>query len=102
MNGIGERSQETTVTKPLTIYKCDTEQPKSQDADLWDEVRRIFEGFERTTFAKELEAVFENLQDVELLKALEKTRWTGRPGNPIKVMWKTTIASYVLDIPTIE
>ena len=87
---------------PLATAIIDTEQAKSQDAVLWDEVRRIFQGFEETAFAKELKAVFENLQDGELLKALEKTRWTGRPGNPIKVMWKTTIASYVLDIPTIE
>ncbi len=90
------------MTKPLTLYNSDTEQAKSQDADLWDEVRRIFEGFERTTFAKELEAVFENLQDGELLEALEKTRWTGRPGNPMRVMWRTIITSYALDIPTIE
>lgn len=90
------------MTQPLTIYNCDTEQVKSQDAELWNEVRRIFEGFERTAFAKELKAVFDNLNDENLIAALEKTRWTGRPGNPIKVMWRTLIASYVLDIPTIE
>ncbi len=90
------------MTQPLTLVNFTTKQAKSQDSDLWDEVRRIFEGFERTTFAKELEAVFENLQDGELLEALEKTRWTGRPGTHIKVMWRTIIASYALDIPTIE
>ena len=90
------------MTNPLTIYKSDTDQVRSQDADLWDEVRRIFDGFERAAFAKELEAVFKNLHDEELVETLEKTRWTGRPGNPIKVMWRTIIASYVLDIPTIE
>jgi transposase len=72
------------------------------DATLWDEVKRIFEGFERTAFAKELKAVFENLHDKELIQALEETRWTGRPGYPIKVMWQILIASYVLDIPTIQ
>ena len=90
------------MTQPLTSFNTNTEKAKSQDTDLWDEVKRIFEGFERTAFAKELEAVFEHLYDEELLEALEKTRWTGRPGNPIKVMWRTIIASYVLDIPTIE
>ena len=90
------------MTKLLTIYNGDTEQPKSQDADLWDELKRIFEGFERTAFTRELKGIFENLHDKELLEALERTRWTGRPGYPIKVMWRTTIASYVLDIPTIQ
>jgi len=46
--------------------------------------------------------VFENLHDEELIEVLEKTRWTGRPGYPIKVIWRTTIASYVLDISTIQ
>lgn len=90
------------MTKPLTIFNCDTEQAKSQDAALWDEVKRIFEGFERTAFARELNAVLDNLHDEKLLEALERTRWTGRPGYPIKVMWQTTIAGYVLDIPTIQ
>lgn len=87
---------------PLTIPIIATKQAKSQDAALWDEVKRIFEGFERTAFAKELQAVFENLHDEELLEVLEKTRWTGRPGYPIRVIWRTIIASYMLDIPTIE
>lgn len=90
------------MTQPLTNFIITTKQAESQATDLWDEVRRIFEGFEKTAFAKELEAVFENLHDEELLEALEKTRWTGRPGNPVKVMWRTIIASHVLDIPTIE
>lgn len=90
------------MTKPLTIYNCDTGQVESQEPALWDEVKRIFSGFESTAFTRELKAVFENLHDDELLEALTKTRWTGRPGYPIKVMWHTIIASYVLDIPTIE
>jgi len=49
-----------------------------------------------------LKAVFENLNDEELLEALEKTKWTGRPGYPNKVMWRTIITSYVFDIPTIQ
>lgn len=87
---------------PLATSIISTEQAKSQDAVLWDEVKRIFSGFERTAFAKELRAVFENLHDEELIEALENTRWTGRPGFPIKIMWKTIIASYVLDIFTIQ
>lgn len=90
------------MKQPLTISNFATKQTKSQDSALWDEVKRIFQGFERTAFAKELKAVFENLHDDELLNALEKTRWTGRPGYPIRVMWRTLIASYVLNIGTIE
>ncbi len=86
----------------LTVSIISTKRAKSQDAALWDEVKRIFQGFERTAFAKELQAVFENLYDEELLEALEKTRWTGRPGYPTKVMWRTIIAANVLDIPTIQ
>lgn len=90
------------MTKSLTLINTNTEQVKNQDTDLWDEVKRIFQGFERAAFAKELEAVFQNLHDEELINALEKTRWTGRPGNPIRIMWNTIIASHVLDIPSIE
>lgn len=90
------------MQQPLTIFDFATKQAKSQDAALWDEVKRIFAGFERTVFARELKAVFENLHDEELLEAIERTRWTGRPGYPIKVMWRTIIAGYVLDIPTIQ
>lgn len=91
------------MTQPLTAFNTNTEKAKSQDTDLWDEVRRIFEGFESAAFTKELKAVFENLHDEELLEALEKTRLTGRPGYPIKVMWRTYIASHVLEnIHTIQ
>jgi len=72
------------VTKPLTISSIASRQAKSQDAALWDEVRQIFAGFEQIVFTKELRAVFENLHDEELLETLEKIRWTGRPGYPIK------------------
>lgn len=90
------------MTNPPAISIVDTKQARSQDAALWDEIARIFAGFEQTAFARELKAVLENLHDEELLEALEKTRWTGRPGYPIKVMWRSTIASYVLNIPTIQ
>lgn len=90
------------MTRPLTVCDYATKEAKSQDAALWHEVNRIFAGFEKTAFAKELSAVFDNLHDQELLGALQRTRWTGRPGFPIKVMWRTLVAGYVLNIATIQ
>ena len=87
---------------PLSISNSKTKQTKSQDGLLWQQVREIFAGFEQVAYAKELESVLENLHDEELLEALESDRWTGRPGYPIGVMWRTWIASYVRDIPTIQ
>lgn len=87
---------------PLTINNVATEGAKSQGDALWDEVQRIFGGFEKTAFAKELKAVFENLNDEELLCALQETRWTGRPGYPLKVVWHTLIAAYSLNIPSLQ
>ncbi len=87
---------------PLSISNHKTRQAKSQDSLLWQQVHEIFAGFEQTAFTKELSAVLTNLNDSELLEALENTRWTGRPGYPIKVMWHTWIASYVRQIPTIQ
>lgn len=46
----------------------------------------------------ELEAVFETLPDDELLEALQATRWTGRPGYPIRAMWRSLVASFFLGI----
>lgn len=46
----------------------------------------------------ELESVFEALPDAPLLEALEATRWTGRPGYPIRVMWRSLVASFFLGI----
>ncbi len=87
---------------PLSISNYKTRQAKSQDSLLWQQVREIFAGFEQVAYAKELESVLENLHDEELLEALESERWTGRPGYPIGVMWRTWIASYVRDISTIQ
>ena len=42
--------------------------------------------------------VFEALPDGELVEALEATRRTGRPGYPIRVMWRTLVASFYLGI----
>jgi transposase, IS5 family len=87
---------------PLSISNHKARQAKSQDSLLWQQVREIFAGFEQVAYAKELESVIENLHDEELLEALESERWTGRPGYSIGVMWRTWIASYVRDIPTIQ
>ena len=47
---------------------------------------------------EELERILEALNDDELIEALEATRWTGRPGYPVRVMWHTIIASFYLGI----
>lgn len=87
---------------PLSISNRTTKQAKSQDSLLWQQVREIFAGFEQVAYANELERVLENLPDEELLEALESERWTGRPGYPIRVMWRTWIASHVREIHTIQ
>ena len=46
----------------------------------------------------ELEHIFDALDDGDLINALEATRWTGRPGYPIRVMWHTLVASFYLGI----
>jgi IS5 family transposase len=45
-----------------------------------------------------LRALFDALPDSELLEALQRTRWTGRPGYPIRVMWRTLVASFYMGI----
>lgn len=60
----------------------------------------LLAAYERSEFARGLQHLFDNLEDEELLDALHKTRWTGRPGYPIEVMWRTYIAGYYLNIPT--
>lgn len=52
---------------------------------------------EQTPF-EELQQVFEALDDNELIEQLQATRWTGRPGYPIQVMWHTMVASFYLGI----
>jgi hypothetical protein len=86
------------MTNPSTVYNVSRKQAESQDTSLWDDVKRLFEGFEKTAYVKELKAVFDNLHDDELIEALENTRWTGRPGYPIPIMWRTLVASFYLNI----
>jgi len=45
-----------------------------------------------------LEALFEALPDGPLLATLAATRHTGRPGYPLRVMWRTLVASFYLGI----
>ena len=52
---------------------------------------------EQAPFA-ELRGIFKALDDQTLLERLQQTRWTGRPGYPIRVMWRTIVASFVLGI----
>jgi IS5 family transposase len=47
---------------------------------------------------EELRGIFKALDDQTLLERLQKTRWTGRPGYPIQVMWRTIVASFYLGI----
>lgn len=42
--------------------------------------------------------LFEALDDSTLIAALERTRWTGRPGYPVRAMWRALIASFSLNI----
>jgi len=45
-----------------------------------------------------LEALFEVLPDSELLANLEATRHTGRPGYPIRTVWRSLVASFYLGL----
>ncbi len=52
---------------------------------------------ERRPF-EDLGRLFDALDDAALLERLVETRWTGRPGYPVKIMWRTLIASFALGI----
>jgi len=84
------------------IKERESQAPGHDSSLVWEEVKRIFEGFENSVLSKEIATVFTNLRDKELIEALEKTRWTGRPGYPIEVLWHTIVLSYILNIPTIQ
>jgi len=46
----------------------------------------------------ELKTLFEALPDEQLIEALQATRWTGRPGYPVRIMWRSLVASFYLGI----
>jgi transposase len=84
-----------------TLSYCPTVKTTSQDTKLWDQISAILEERDDSIFFERiLEPIFDTLPDTELLDALEKTRHTGRPGYPIKVMWHTIVAMYVLNFKT--
>lgn len=87
------------MTKPLTIYKSDTEKAKSQECGLWDEVNRIFELYQAIPFAKELEAAFDSIPTAEIIRALEEKHWTGRKGYSPKAMLNVAIGMRLLGQP---
>lgn len=90
------------MSTPLSICNDTKTEAESQYGEIWQQIQEIFAGFDQSAFTKELDVVFNNLHDQKLLEILTATRWTGRPGFPIKVIWQTLIVSYALDIPTIQ
>lgn len=89
------------MQRPLTVAYCPIERANSQDSKLWDQIREILEKHDsQTIFERILNPVFDSLPDRELLEALEQTRHTGRPGYPVRVMWRTMVAMYVLNCPS--
>ena len=73
------------MTNPLTIYKSDTDQVRSQDDTI--------------PLTRQLEALFNAIPDEELLKAL-KVYYAGRCGYTYKVLWRTYVAMAVLNLPS--
>lgn len=63
-------------------------------------IDNLIRNFGQGSLARELLDIFECLPDDSLLEAMQESRWTGRPGHPIRVMWHTCIAAYVLSIGT--
>ena len=47
----------------------------------------------------ELAAVFSSLDDAALLARLQEYRPTGRPGYPLKALWRAYVASFILNLP---
>ena len=47
----------------------------------------------------ELAAVFSRLDDAALLVRLQDYRPTGRPGYPLKALWRAYVASFILNLP---
>jgi hypothetical protein len=66
---------------------------------LWAEINRIFELYQVTPFARELEAAFESIPDAKIIGALENKHWTGRKGYPVRAMWRAAIGMRLLSQP---
>jgi transposase len=72
------------MTKPLTIYKSDTELTECQDI---------------APITKQLESVFRTIPEEDLLKAL-KVYYAGRRGYTYKILWRTYVAMSILNLPS--
>ena len=48
---------------------------------------------------RELEAVLDNLDDGPLCERLKYYRRNGRPGYPVRALWRAYVASFVLNLP---
>ncbi|MFC1871071.1 transposase [Chloroflexota bacterium] len=89
------------MQQPLALSYFPTEKVNSQDIKLWEQISEVLENYDKeTVFERILKPIFYTLPDNDLLEALGKTRYTGRPGYPIKVMWHTIVAMYVLNFKT--
>lgn len=54
----------------------------------------------RSPLADELSALFEAIDDSELLNTLARYRWTGRPGWGLRALWRSYLAGFALNLPT--
>ena len=52
--------------------------------------------------ASELSAIFESLDDAPILKRLAEYRWTGRPGWNLEALWRSYVALFVMNMPTVN
>lgn len=66
---------------------------------LWSEINRIFEFYQATPFARELEAAFESIPDSKIIEALEEKHWTGRKGYSVEAMWRVAIGMRLMNQP---
>ena len=52
--------------------------------------------------ASELSAIFVSLDDAPILKRLAEYRWTGRPGWNLEALWRSYVALFVMNMPTVN
>lgn len=85
------------MTHPVTL-ESNTRVDSCQSL-LWAQINKIFELYQATPFAKELEVAFESIPDSEIIRGLEEKHWTGRKGYPVKAMWQVAIGMRLLNQP---
>jgi transposase len=49
---------------------------------------------------RELERIYDALDDEKLIARLKEYRWTGRPGHSVDAMWRSYLAGFVLNLPS--